>query len=140
MGLLPLFCILSRLVVALRLQRGRTGVTRLGPPLSAAPWLSGPRLPRFRRRTGDRVDRHVEREFERPARARGLREQKAALQRGDRHRREILGPRIAPERAAIAHRPQARDEMGLPKRKAMREHFARALQRSASSLASDPSG
>ena len=79
------------------------------------------------RKAGDVVDRHVEREFQRPACARSLREQQAALQRGDHRRREILRLGLEPERAAIAHCPQTPDEMGFPQRKAVLEHCPRAF-------------
>ena len=61
-------------------------------------------LPGSTRQAGDVADRHVERELERPARARRLRQQEAALQRGDHRGRELGRVRLGLELAAVAHR------------------------------------
>ena len=56
------------------------------------------------RQAGDVADRHVERELERPARARRLRQQEATLQRGDHRGRKLGRVRLGLELAAVAHR------------------------------------
>ena len=63
---------------------------------------------RSTRQAGDVADRHVERELERPARARRLRQQEATLQRGDHRGRELGRVRLGLELAAVAHRAASR--------------------------------